>query len=77
MPDIGTLYWTTVAIFLYIFYAGYKNMFLDSEYRMYEFTGYKNHRLKTVLIYTYIMYVGYMNIFSTLKGILISDIHCI
>ena len=27
--------------------------------------------------YTYTMYVGYTNIFSTPKGILISDIHCI
>ena len=41
-------------------------MFLDSE-----------PSSKTVLIHSCIMYVGYTNIFSTPKGILISDIHCI
>ena len=76
MPDIRILYWKTVALY-HIFYAGYKNMFLDNEYRLEEHTGSKNHRLKMVLIYTYIMYVGYTNIFSTPKSILISDIHCI
>ena len=40
----------------YILYAGYKNMFLDSEYCLLKHTGYKKHRLKTVLIYSCIMY---------------------
>ena len=58
----------------HISYASYKNMFLDSEYRLEEHR-YENYRLKTVLVYK--TYVGYTNIFSTPKGILVSDIHCI
>ena len=65
MPDIWTLYCKRLPYTINILCQLQKH------------TGYKNHRLKTVLIYTYMKYVGYTNIFSTPKGILISDIHCI